>query len=182
MADDLLEDPFLRQRYRFSREGDVLRLSLWADPGARVPYHFHPPIEERFEVREGEFTFKVDGRELRAGPGDKLVAEAGVRHSFENTGPGVSHFVAEIEPALDMQSFFEESAALSQAGMFRAPGIPKGLRGLLAATEFADRYHEIFVAAFPPPALQRISSPPLARIERWRRRRANRRRRRSRPS
>src|SRR5439155_2649759 len=95
-----VEDPIMRQRYRFERQGDVLRLSLWAEPGARVPKHFHPPLEERFEVREGEFTFTVGRRKQRAGPGDRLVVPPGVPHAFANTGPGVAHFVAEIEPAL----------------------------------------------------------------------------------
>jgi quercetin dioxygenase-like cupin family protein len=170
---EFVEDPVLRQRYRLSREGDILRVELWAEPGAGVPVHFHPQIEERFEVLQGEFTFRVDGAKQRAGPGDRLVAEAGSRHAFKNTGEGVAHFVAEVDPALNMQDFFEESAALARAGMFLRPGIPKGPRGLLAAAEFADRYSEIFQQTFPPRPLQRILIPPLARLER--RRRAKRR-------
>jgi quercetin dioxygenase-like cupin family protein len=169
---EVIEDPVMRQRYRLSREGDVLRLELWADPGARVPEHMHPQIEERFEVREGEFVFKVGGQKRRAGPGERLVVEAGVRHAFENPGPRVAHFVTEIEPALDMQDFFEESAALARAGMFARPGIPRGIRGALAAAEFAERYRDTYRQTFPPRALQRILFPPLARLERRRRRRA----------
>jgi quercetin dioxygenase-like cupin family protein len=165
----LIEDPVLRQRYRLTQEGDVLRNELWADPGARVPTHFHPRTEERFEVLEGEFTFRVAGKKQRALPGDRLVAPAGVRHSFANTGPGVSRFVAEIEPALTMREFFEESAALSRAGKFRGPGVPRGLGGLLAGAELADRHGDVMVVTFPPPALQRILTPWLARIERRRR-------------
>ena len=160
----------MRQRYRFERDGDVLRLGLWADPGARVPRHFHPPLEERFEVREGEFTFTVGRRKQRAGPGERLVVPPGVPHAFANTGPRVAHFVAEIEPAFEMQQLFEDSAALARAGMFLAPGIPKGVRGLLAAAEFADRYRDIYRQTFPPPFLV----APFARLERRRRRRARR--------
>lgn len=155
----------MRQRYRFSREGDVLRLQLWADPGAYVPEHLHPTIEERFHVREGEFTFKVDGRKHRAGPGERLAVAPGHRHSFKNTGEGVAHFEAEIEPALEMQALFEESVALAQAGTFMRPGIPKGLRGLLAATEFAERYSDIYRQTFPPAPIQRVLFPRLARLQ-----------------
>jgi quercetin dioxygenase-like cupin family protein len=165
---ELVEDPVMRQRYRLTREGDVLRNELWAEPGASVPEHFHPQVEERFEVLEGEFTFKVDGEKRRAGPGDRLVVEAGARHAFENTGQGVARFVADIEPALDMQGFFEDSAALSRAGMFARPGIPKGLRGLLASAEFAERYSKTTVMTFPPRAVQKILFPPLARLARRR--------------
>jgi quercetin dioxygenase-like cupin family protein len=174
MSSPLVEDPVMRQRYRFSHEGDVLRLELWADPGARVPEHFHPQIEERFEVREGTFIFKVNGRKHPAGPGERLVVEAGTRHAFENAGPSVGHFVAEVRPALDVQALFEESAALARAGMFMRPGVPKGLRGLLAAAELAERYHDIYRQTFPPQVLQRILLPPVARIARWRRRKTGR--------
>jgi quercetin dioxygenase-like cupin family protein len=174
MSSPLVEDPVMRLRYRFSREGDVLRLELWADPGARVPEHFHPQIEERFEVHEGQLIFKANGRKHPAGPGDRLVVEAGVRHAFENAGPSVAHYVAEIQPALEMQALLEESAALARAGMFMRPGVPKGLRGLLAATEFAERYRDIYRQTFPPQVLQRILVPPVARIARWRRRKTGR--------
>src|SRR5256885_14777477 len=111
MDAELVEDPVMRQRYRFSQQGDVLRLELWADPGAYVPQHLHPSIQERFEVREGEFTFKVEGRKHRAGPGERLAVEPGRRHAFKNTGEGVAHLVAEAEPPADMRELFAESAA-----------------------------------------------------------------------
>jgi quercetin dioxygenase-like cupin family protein len=169
---EVVEDPIMRQRYRLTQDGDVLRNELWAEPGARVPTHFHPHIEERFEVLEGEFTFKVNGKRQRAVPGDRLVVPPGTRHSFENTGAGVSRFVAEIEPAMTMRGFFEDSAALARAGMFRGPGQPRGLRGMLAGAELLDRYRDIMVVAFPPPSLQRVLNPLLARIERRKRARA----------
>src|SRR5438552_8641629 len=156
----LIEDPVMRQRYRLSREGDVLRLELWADPGARVSVHYHTQIEERLEVREGEFLFRAGREKRRAGPGERLTVPPGVRHAFANVGPSVGHFVTEIEPALNMEQLFEESAAMARDGVFLRPGIPKGIRGLLRAAEFADRYDDIYRQAFPPRALQRILFPP----------------------
>ena len=135
----VIHDPVIGQRYRLTRDGDVLRNDLEADPGSEVPEHLHPYIEERFEILEGEWSFRVNGEERRAAPGDRLVVPAGARHKFANVGPGVGRFVAEIEPAMDMEGFFRESAALARAGMFRRPGVPKGLRGALAASELAGR-------------------------------------------
>lgn len=174
MAERLIEDPVLRQRYRLTREGDVLRLELWAEPGARAPAHFHPRLEERIEVQEGEFTFRLGREKKRLGPGERVVVEPGVRHSFANTGGGVARFTAEIEPALTMEEFFEGSAALARAGRFMRPGIPKGVRGLLEASEFAERHRETTVMAMPPPVLQPILLPPLARLARRRTRGAAR--------
>ena len=169
---DEIHDPVMRQRYRLSREGDVLRNELTAEPGAGVPEHYHPHIEERFEILEGDWAFFVDGAERRAGPGDRLLVPAGARHRFANTGPGVGRFVAEIEPAMDMEGFFAESAALARAGMFRKPGVPRGVRGALAASEFAERYGETTVMLSPPRIVQRLAFPVLARIERRRRAKA----------
>jgi quercetin dioxygenase-like cupin family protein len=165
---ELIEDPVMRQRYRLSRQGDVLRNELQAEPGAHVPAHFHPTSRERFEIVEGEFTFKVDGQRTTARPGDRLEVEPGQRHSFKNTGTKVGSFVAEIEPPLDMEQVFKESAVMARQGMFLRPGIPKGIRGLLAAADFSERYRDTMVLTFPPPVIQRILFPPLARLYRRR--------------
>ncbi len=170
--EELVEDPLFNQRYRFSRQGDVLRVEIWADPGGGVSIeHFHPRLQERFQVFEGEVTFRVDGKEQKAGPGDKLVAEPGVRHSYENTGSDVAHLAAEAEPALDLQESIEEAAAMARAGKFTRGGTPRGLGALLEAAEFADRYRETTVVLSPPLIVQRILSPPLVWLERRRRRR-----------
>jgi quercetin dioxygenase-like cupin family protein len=175
---EVFEDPVLRYRYRFSRAGDMLSVEMWADPGGGVTIqHFHPRIEERFEVLDGEVTFKVNGKKLKAGPGERAVAKPGDRHTFENTGTGVAHLRCEAEPALELQEFLQEAAALSQAGKFTRRGFPKGLGALLEAAEFADRYRETVVftdVAFPPPALQGPLLGPLARFQRRRRARAER--------
>jgi quercetin dioxygenase-like cupin family protein len=172
LAADEIHDPVLAQRYRLTREGDVLRNELTADPGSAVPEHVHPHIEERFEILEGEWSFRVNGEERRAGPGHRLSVPAGARHSFANVGHQAGRFIAEIEPAMDMEGFFAESAELARAGMFCRPGVPKGLRGALAASEFAERYSDTTVMLFPPRPVQRVAFPLLARIERRRRRKA----------
>src|SRR2546423_11165930 len=96
-AAELVEDPVLRQRYRFAREGDLLRVEIWVDPGGWVPNHFHPALEERWEVVEGDVTFRIDGEKRDVGPGARLVAKPGVRHSFEHTGTAVAHLRIEVE-------------------------------------------------------------------------------------
>ena len=73
---------------------------------------------------------------------------------------------------MEMEGFFAESAELARAGMFRRPGMPRGLRGVLAASEFAERYSDTTVMLFPPRPVQRLAFPILARIERRRRREA----------
>lgn len=175
MSTDVFEDPIFRYRYGFERQGDVLRVEMWVEPGGGVSVsHLHPNQEERFEVLEGEVTFKVDGRKLTAAPGDRAIARPGVRHSFKNTGKEVAHVVAEAEPALELEGFLTEAAALAQAGAYTKRGIPRGFDALVRAGDFAWRYRKTVVLtgiAFPPPRLQPLMLAPLAWLGRRRARR-----------
>ena len=168
---DLVEDPVLGMRYAMQWKGDVLIHDCWVDPGAFTPEHIHPTIEERFEVIEGDFLFRVEGEELPAGKGEKPVVRQGQRHGFENVGETEGHLRTEIDPGLTMQGFFEDSAALARAGKYRLMGrraVPRGIGGVLAMSEFSDRYGDVTVLTSPPWILQRTLMVPLARLERRR--------------
>jgi hypothetical protein len=167
----MVEDPVLRMRYSMSWKADVLIHDCWVDPGAFTPEHIHPTIEERFEVLEGDFLFRLEGEELPAGKGDKPVVKPGQRHGFENVGETEGHLRTEIDPGLTMQGFFEDSAALARAGKYTLLGrnaMPKGIGGLLAMAEFSDRYADVTVLTSPPRILQRTLMGPLARLQRRR--------------
>ena len=168
MNAELIEDPVLKCRYRFSPRGEVLGMELWADPGADTPEHYHPPLEERFEVLEGEFTFTVEGAEQTARPGDRLVVPPGTRHKFANPGSEVARFRCEIEPALKMKMFFEESAALARAGKYRllsGRALPTGPGAVLEMADFTERFADVNVLSSPPRLVQRIVLSPAARLQ-----------------
>jgi quercetin dioxygenase-like cupin family protein len=159
---NLVEDPVRRQRYGFSREGEVLRVELWADPGGEVPVHVHPSQQERYEIRAGEFRITVDGESRLATAGDRLIAPAGSWHRFENVGEGEAHMLVEVEPAGDLQAFLERAAELARAGKYTRRGVPRGLRAALELAVFADDFRDTTVLRWPPPAMQR----PLAKLGR----------------
>jgi quercetin dioxygenase-like cupin family protein len=165
MTSELLDDPLFRQRYAFSQNGNVLRVEIWTEPGGGVlAEHIHPKLEERWEVLDGEVTFRLDRKPRRAGPGERLVVPAGVRHSFQNTGEGIAHLVVEAEPALQLRESIEEGVKLAQKEMLTAGGKPRGLRGLIEAAAVAHRNRETVILSSPPPALQRLLFPLLARF------------------
>jgi mannose-6-phosphate isomerase-like protein (cupin superfamily) len=165
MTTDLVDDPLFHQRYGFSRDGALLRVEIWTEPGGGVlAEHVHPKLEERYEVLEGEVTFHVDRKPRRAGPGERLVVPAGVRHSFENTGDAIAHLVVEADPALELRESIEDGVRLGRAGMLTAGGKPRGLRGLIEAAALAHRYRETVVLSSPPRAMQRLLFPLLARF------------------
>jgi quercetin dioxygenase-like cupin family protein len=174
VSDDLIEDPVFRYRLRLSREDELLRGEFWVEPGGGGKVeHYHPSVEERFQVLAGEIAYRADGRRHVAGPGSRFTIPAGVRHSFTNAGNETAHFLVEMEPALQMEELFRDAAALGRDGKWMAigrRGMPTGPRAMLAMAEFLDRYREIFVPVSPPRPVQRIAVPPLARLARRRRR------------
>ena len=163
MESDLVHDPVRRQRYRFDRAGDVLRVDVWIDPGGEVPEHLHPEQEERFEVRSGLVRFTVDGVKRDAGPGERLAAVPGVRHRFENVGDGEARMLVEVEPALDMQGFLEDAAELAREGKYTRRGLPRGPRAALEGAVFAHGYRQTTVLTSPMMVVQR----PLLAVLAW---------------
>jgi quercetin dioxygenase-like cupin family protein len=171
MNEELIEDPVFNYRLHFHpQQGEALKMDIWVDPGGGVSIpHYHPAIEERFTVLEGETTFTADGEKITARAGDQtVVVKPGVRHGFKNTGEVEAHIVCEAEPAMDLQGFLTEAAAMARAGKYTRRGIPRGLRALLEAAEFTDRYRDSVVITsrtLPPPRLQPALLGPLARLQ-----------------
>ena len=121
---------------------------------------------------EGETSFKADRKPIVARAGDDtVVVKPGVRHSFKNTGAIEAHVVCKAEPAMDLQAFLTEAAAMARAGKYTPRGIPRGLSAFLEAAEFTDRYRDSVVITgwtLPPPRLQPALLGPLSRLQRRR--------------
>ena len=52
---DRVHDPIHRVSYSFRRDGDNLWVYTWLEDGGHLPEHFHPSLEEHWEVVEGAF-------------------------------------------------------------------------------------------------------------------------------
>jgi quercetin dioxygenase-like cupin family protein len=159
-------DPVRRQRLAFSRVGDVLRAEVFADPGGDVPAHRHPDQEERFEVLAGHVRFDVDRKRIEGDPGTRVIAPAGAKHAFRNIGGEEAHLRVEVEPALRLQGFLEEAAALARAGRYTRRGLPRRPGAVLELADLMVRYADTTVMAFPPRVIQRLLLVPLARLRR----------------
>lgn len=65
----------------------------------RMPHGFAPPLHlhrdeaETFHVLEGEFRFRLDGRDSLARAGDTVHLPAGVAHGFRVLSPGGGCFL-----------------------------------------------------------------------------------------
>ena len=160
-------DPIHRVSMAFERDGDRLWVFTWLDPGGHLPEHFHPTLDERWEVLAGTARVKVDGRWHELTPqDDPVVVGRGVRHELRNTSETVAHLRTEVTPAGRLQEFLTESARAARAGLYNARNLPTGLRGAAWLSEFALRFSDETVMCSPPPALQRIVLPVAARLTR----------------
>jgi quercetin dioxygenase-like cupin family protein len=180
MEQQVIEDPVLRQRLSFSRTteqdgSEVLHVETWVDPGGGVTPHIHPALEERFEVLDGRPSFLAGRKWREAAPGETVVVPRGVRHAYRNRSDAVVHMVCHATPPSTLQEFLEETVALSRAGKITRGGWPRSPGALLDAAPMVERHKDMVTLLFPPlppPAIQRLVMPPLARLGERRARRA----------
>jgi quercetin dioxygenase-like cupin family protein len=142
----LVEDPVLRQRYRFTREADVLKVEAWVDPGGGVTPHVHPSMEERFTVLDGEIEFLVGRRWQRL---REVVVPAGTRHAYRNASAEPAHMVTEVAPPMELEEFLTDVAALARARRFTRRGLPTSLRAIPELAAVAQRYRSTVVLETP---------------------------------
>jgi mannose-6-phosphate isomerase-like protein (cupin superfamily) len=160
-----VHDPIHRASYSFRHDGDSLWVSSWLDDGAHLPEHFHPSLEERWEVLEGAASLKLDGVWLELTPEDGPVLVApGVRHELRNNSGRQAALQTQVTPGGRLEEFLTESAWAAREGLYNARGLPTSLRGARWIAEFAPRFSDETVMCSPPPAVQRVVLPLMARV------------------
>ena len=75
-------------------------------PGGGPPLHTHAAEEEFFLVLEGEMTFYVGGRVIRATEGQTAFVPRGVPHCFKNCSRRESRVLVLFTPG-NIEGFFE---------------------------------------------------------------------------
>jgi quercetin dioxygenase-like cupin family protein len=162
-----VHDPIHRVAYSFRRDGESLWVETWLEDGGHLPEHFHPSLEERWETLEGVVRVKLDGtwRDLVPADGPVLVAR-NVRHELKNTSGRQAHLRTLVTPAGHLEEFLTESARAAREGLYTARNLPTSWRGALWIADFAQRFRDETVVCSPPPALQRVVLPLVARFAR----------------
>jgi mannose-6-phosphate isomerase-like protein (cupin superfamily) len=162
-----IHDPIHRVSYAFRHDGGNLWVLTWLDDGGHLPEHFHPSLEEHWEVLEGTARVKLDGtwRDLVPHDGPILVAP-GVRHELKNTSGRQAHLRAEVIPGGRLEEFLTESARGAREGLYNGRNMPTSLRGAVWIADLANRFKDETVMCSPPPALQRAVVPLVARFAR----------------
>jgi quercetin dioxygenase-like cupin family protein len=162
-----VEDPIHRVSYSFRHEGADLWVYTWLEDGGHLPEHYHPSLEEHWETMEGSARVKLDGswHDLVPADGPILVAR-GVRHELRNESGRLARLRTRVTPGGRLEEFLTESARAAREGLYNARNMPTGFRGATWIAEFALRFRDETVMTSPPPALQRLVLPLLARFAR----------------
>jgi quercetin dioxygenase-like cupin family protein len=142
----LVEDPVLKQRYEFRRDGDVLTVEAWVDPGGGVTPHVHPGMEEHFTVLDGEIEFLAGRKWVQT---DDILVPAGTRHAYRNRGTQTAHMVTKVTPPLELEAFLTEIAALARRRRFTRRGLPTSIGAIPELAAVAQRYRETVVLETP---------------------------------
>jgi mannose-6-phosphate isomerase-like protein (cupin superfamily) len=119
-AGELLTNPATGELLQFVRTaadtgGELLEMeNTWVRPDHATMPHIHPRMEETWEVLSGRAGFLIGDREHEAGPGETVVAPAGVVHHGWNLADGETVLRITMRPALRWEEFVER--------LFTAPG------------------------------------------------------------
>lgn len=155
---DTIENPVTGERIVFREtsaetNGEAVVIDCYVRPfGFVAKPHVHPSQTELFEVLAGSLTFKLDGQELPAGPGARILVPAGRKHQFWNAGDDEAHVRCEIRPALGFESLIETMFSLAAAGKTNPSGMPNPLRLAVIARAHFDTVR----LPFPPAWIQRV--------------------------
>src|SRR5579863_6262958 len=96
--------------------GRAAVFELLATQGAGSPLHVHHNEDEWFYVLEGDLTFWVGGKVIRAGAGGFVYGPRGIQHTFLVNSP-LSRFLLVTEPG-DFSDFLR---AMSQPALTPTP-------------------------------------------------------------
>ena len=162
-----IHDPVHHVSYSFRPAGRNMWVFTWMDPDAHLPEHFHPSYEELWEVLDGSARVKLDGewRDLRPEHGPVVVGP-NVRHELANESGAQVRLRTEVKPAGRIEEFLRETARAAQEGLYNERNMPTSLRGAAWAAKLAHSFRDDTVMTFPPPALQRVVVPIVARLAR----------------
>jgi mannose-6-phosphate isomerase-like protein (cupin superfamily) len=158
-------DPIHRVSYSFRGEGPDLWVYSWLEDGGHLPEHFHPTLTEYWETLDGTARVKLDGEWRDLTPADgPVTVSPNVRHELRNRSGSTARMRTRVTPAGHLEEFLTESARAAREGLYNSHNLPRGIRGTRWLANFALRFADETVMTSPPPAVQRLTLPLVARI------------------
>ena len=162
----VIENPRRKERVTILQsagdtDGELLELLVEEAPTpTHPPLHSHPRQEERMEVVSGVLDYRLGDRVLKAGAGEVAVVQAGVAHTWWNSGSERLVTRVELRPALGFETFMETIYGLTRAGRVNRNGVPN----LLQAAVVFRAFREEWVPEFLPRLARTLLVPILAMV------------------
>lgn len=98
---------FMRQTFQcIQYSHDAYELSFTMEEKGFVPAHYHPFMDELFEITGGQGEFIVDGVKTSAKPGDTILVKRGVVHSLKTSSQGPMTCRVVYSPCSDTHKMF----------------------------------------------------------------------------
>ena len=83
-------------------------------PGGGPPLHIHRTEDEYFLVLEGELTFYIDGRVVKASAGESAFVPRGLAHCFKNCSTQLARVMVLFTPG-EIEGFFDYGLPVNEA-------------------------------------------------------------------
>jgi len=162
-----VHDPIHHVAYEFEPGDGHIWVHTWFEDGGHLPEHYHPSLEEYWQVVEGVARVKLDGswRELRPEDGPVRVPP-NTRHELKNESGSQLYAKSKVIPGGRLEEFLTEASKAAQEGLFNARSMPTSFKGAIWIAKFAYSFRDETVMCSPPPALQRIVLPVIVRLAR----------------
>ncbi|MFK7691339.1 cupin domain-containing protein [Paenibacillus sp. HJGM_3] len=140
------------KQYGKDHEGEYLILEhLISKPGAINGPHWHPVLEEKFTIVEGNMRFRIDGKTLDIGKGEHVLIRPKQVHQAWSVSDESVRMIHEIRPPGLHWSMFELLHKLEAEGKLNAKGIPRNPLWMGLAWETMDGF-----IVGPPEWVQRV--------------------------
>ena len=124
-------------------------VAIFRSGNSGPPEHIHPTYDEHFDIVQGEFIYKIDGKERHADAGEQLVVKKGTPHTFRCVGDRYGVVIGETRPAARIGEVISTLFGMAHEGALTPKGQPKFLQAMVTGSEYADDT----VFTNPPPTI-----------------------------
>ncbi|NNF36275.1 MAG: cupin domain-containing protein [Saprospiraceae bacterium] len=132
------------------------------DKGKIAPDHIHLNQDETFEIFQGTMTYTLNGKEHEIKAGESIMLQRNVPHNHYNLSDEPLVFLQTIEPAYDIDYFFETLVGLTNDGK-----VVNGQMKFLQAMAIGKYLNSPSMLASIPRGIQRVLiniMGPIARM------------------
>lgn len=113
--------------------------------------HMHPNAIETYEILEGEMEFFIKDKWLPAKKGERLTVPIGVKHAFRNPSQQVVTVFNTHQPALKMESYFEDVCKiLDKLTSNKEKNFKMNAKAMLYMGVLMKNYRTEIIATNPP--------------------------------